>query len=503
MSVLPIRKCISAARAATLTVLMVGALLILRTWYDHRRAAPDHASLNASPSEVELERQVLLDETLQRVGAEGAADTVTDARAAAEARRRALNVFLSDRTPYNRTIPDHRHEACSRVRYPAMLPSASVVVVFHNEPYSVLVRTVWSVLNSARRSQPWYKASTDATPPGYQGQETNSTFVYLREVVLVDDASTEMELSDKLAYYVRTRLPPIVQLLRLPQRAGLMAARMTGARAARGDVLVFLDAHCEAGADWLRPLLARVLVTRTAVVSPVIDVIDQTTFRLEAADDFQAIHQHDKSRPGGRRANRRHGCGACGRGRDSEIKNKNRKEITVASTPAALALRRSETKDLLIKWKVGGFTFSGHFVWIGVSERERRRRDGDINPTWSPAMAGGLFAMRRDYFWELGGYDELMTGWGGENLEMSFRVWQCGGTLEVLACSRVGHVFRAYHPYALPAPDTHGANTARAAAVWMDEYAELLYLYRPDLRVSTHQRRVLCQNSITKIDTWP
>lgn len=43
-------------------------------------------------------------------------------------------------------------------------------------------------------------------------------------------------------------------------------------------------------------------------------------------------------------------------------------------------------------------------------------------------MAGGLFAIFREYFNYVGKYDAGMNVWGGENLEISFRV--CDGIIQ-------------------------------------------------------------------------
>lgn len=56
----------------------------------------------------------------------------------------------------------------------------------------------------------------------------------------------------------------------------------------------------------------------------------------------------------------------------------------------------------------------------------------------------------------------------------------CGGQLEIVPCSRVGHVFRKYtSPYKFPkgTGKTLAKNFNRLAEVWLDEYKEMYYRY--------------------------
>lgn len=66
-----------------------------------------------------------------------------------------------------------------------------------------------------------------------------------------------------------------------------------------------------------------------------------------------------------------------------------------------------------------------------------------------------------------------MEIWGAENVEISIRIWLCGGELEIIPCSRVGHIFRRTRPYGIHS-DTQGKNAYRAAMVWLDEYKVFL-----------------------------
>lgn len=300
----------------------------------------------------------------------------------------AFNMYASDMISLHRSLPDVRDTECRSLQYQEKLPDTSVVVCFHNEAWTVLLRTVHSILD---RSAPHL----------------------LKEIILVDDFSDMDHLKEPLETYM-AKLGK-VKIVRTKKREGLIRARLLGYSVSTGDVLTYLDSHCECTEGWLEPLLDRIATNNSIVVCPVIDVIEDDSFKYQYG--------------------------------------------SAKST------------------SIGGFDWNLQFNWHAIPEYERQRREyKDYMPVRSPTMAGGLFSISREYFTKIGTYDPGMDIWGGENLEMSFRVWMCGGTLEIIPCSHVGHIFRKRSPYKWRSGvNVVKKNSIRLAEVWMDDYRNYYY----------------------------
>lgn len=148
-----------------------------------------------------------------------------------------FDIVASDIMALNRTIPDQRSDACKTREFPVDLPNTSIIIVYHNEGNSTLLRGLVSIVNK-------------------------SPVRYIHEIILVDDASVDREyLNQPLDDFVKT-LPVTVKIIRNKDRLGLMRSRLVGANAATGDTMTFLDAHIECTNGWLPPLLYEIKKNR-------------------------------------------------------------------------------------------------------------------------------------------------------------------------------------------------------------------------------------------------
>ncbi|KAJ8721939.1 hypothetical protein PYW08_004341 [Mythimna loreyi] len=297
----------------------------------------------------------------------------------------AFNRFVSDLIPVNRTLMDVREPWCKNQTFSEDLPKVTVIICFYDEAWSTLIRTITSVLTR--------------TPPEL-----------LEQIILVDDFSKMDHLKQKLDDYVKAT--PKVKLIRAERREGIIRARLLPIKYVTTPVIFYLDSHCECTKGWLEPLLQRIKEDPTAVVSPVIDNIHDTTFEYIAQD----------------------------------------------------------ANDL----RLGGFNWDLRFNWIGIPQDEYIKRTNPVAPLKTPTIAGGLFAIHKNFFKKIGYYDDGFEVWGAENLELSFKTWMCGGTLEIIPCSHVGHLFRKRIPYD-EIKNTLKKNYARLATVWLDDYAKYYF----------------------------
>ncbi|CAJ1379905.1 unnamed protein product [Effrenium voratum] len=124
------------------------------------------------------------------------------------------------------------------------------------------------------------------------------------------------------------------------------------------------------------------------------------------------------------------------------------------------------------------------FNWL-LNQKPRERPEGEDSMAPSSVMCGGLFAADRSWFLHLGGYDPELQIYGGEEMEIGFSAWQCGGSVMHEPCSHVGHVWRSHRYWSQQVYeiDTNEVvrNRLRVAEVWMDEYKALVHLAGPRL----------------------
>ncbi|KAM5264189.1 N-acetylgalactosaminyltransferase 7 isoform 3-T3 [Ctenodactylus gundi] len=312
-----------------------------------------------------------------------------------------FNMVASDMISLDRSVNDLRQEECKYWHYDENLLTASVVIVFHNEGWSTLMRTVHSVIKRTPRK-------------------------YLAEIVLIDDFSNKEHLKEKLDNYIKL-WNGLVKVFRNERREGLIQARSIGAQKAKlGQVLIYLDAHCEVAVNWYAPLVAPISKDRTICTVPLIDVINGNTYEI--------VPQGGGDEDGYAR---------------------------------------------------GAWDWSMLWKRVPLTSREKTLRQTKTEPYRSPAMAGGLFAIEREFFFELGLYDPGLQIWGGENFEISYKIWQCGGKLLFVPCSRVGHIYRLEGWQGNPPPLYVGSsptlkNYVRVVEVWWDEYKDYFYASRPE-----------------------
>uniref|UniRef100_A0A8C2GCR2 Polypeptide N-acetylgalactosaminyltransferase n=1 Tax=Cyprinus carpio TaxID=7962 RepID=A0A8C2GCR2_CYPCA len=288
------------------------------------------------------------------------------------------NAFLSDQLPLDRELPDTRDHRCIGREYPHNLPTLSVVLIYLDEALSVIQRAICSIINR--------------TPAHL-----------LKEIILVDD---HKDLKTQLHVYISSineKHPGLVKMVTHSEQKGLSQARISGWKAATGDVVAILDAHIEVHVKWAEPLLARIQADRTLVLSPVFDKVNY--YDLQVTKRFASAH---------------------------------------------------------------GFDWALWCMYVGFPQKWYDQNDPS-QPGKSPSVMG-ILVVDRLFFGEIGTLDGGMEVYGGENVELGIRVWLCGGSVEIIPCSKIAHIERGHKPYVTDLNNVMMRNALRVAEVWMDEY---------------------------------
>lgn len=280
---------------------------------------------------------------------------------------------------------------CRHYRFDeTVLPTVSVIMTTQNEPDNWVSLSVESIL--AR------------TPPDL-----------LVEVIVVDDNGVpghhglpediRKNVDESEWEYIKS-LSSKVKVIKHDDREGCARSRLTGAKAATGEVLMFVDSHIEMmSGTWYQHLASPIVENPHTIAMQLIDVVSDL-----GTKDYGS------------------GVG-----------------------PEQLGIVNTEFWFGYQADRFGDYGEPIHPEDFTAEELEERRamkyrveKPTSREPYETPFGPGSLFAIRADEFWRLGGYDEGLYVWGGENTEMAFKMWMCGGRMLMVPCSRVGHMYRQH-----------------------------------------------------------
>jgi len=227
----------------------------------------------------------------------------------------------------------------------------------------------------------------------------------LEEIVLVDDGSVMKDTIIGVKIHVANLHK--VKMIRNEKSMGLMNARHRGISEITSDHFIVLDAHVEFNVGWLEPILYRLKQEPKALLTSDIAQIDKETFEIH------------------------HG-------------------------PFDKAFLCFEQVSLNEQF--------AHY-----SDEYLRKRNGKVDPIEICIFRGMMMAMNKHFYFQIGGFDTGMEVWGIEHIEMSVKVWLCGGRVELVPCSIVAHLFRITPWQTVEKTNTYVfKNKLRFAEVWMD-----------------------------------
>ncbi|XP_014784702.1 polypeptide N-acetylgalactosaminyltransferase 13 [Octopus bimaculoides] len=324
-----------------------------------------------------------------------------------------VNVYISDLIPLNRMVPDSRPVGCKNQMFDeSHMPQAAVIITVYNEWPTILLRTIYSIINRTPRN-------------------------LLKEIIIVDDNSDLEFYKEDLDIYIKEHFDTdLVKLIRLKERGGLIKTRVEAIKYVTAEVVCILESHMEVNINWLQPLLVEIMKNRSTLAMGQLDYIDRNTFKYEFDRDYKP----------------RYG-------------------------------------------------FNWNFVFYETYFRPDQMLNKKVTDTLpGPVIVGAGFAMDVKFFRKIGLYDSKMTIWGGENLELSWRVWCCGGQVLHVFCSHFGHIARS-QPYSFPRDRLHteAYNYKRAVEVWFGPYKKYVYNYFPlmmDIDVGDLSDRLRIKNEL-------